>query len=114
MLNGLIGEDNGPVSQQTLNPVTLQVSGYDRNAHPMCVFLIKRPTVTHFPFFPSSTKRSPFSVTATQPLRIPMPSSHADVSGPRLQPVSGRASARDEESGGQHEAQQEGYETALV
>ena len=78
-----------------------------------CVYFSLEAYSDSFSFFsPSSTKRSPFSVTATQPLRIPMPSSHADVSGPRLQPVSGHASARDEESGGPHEAKQEGYETA--
>ena len=74
-----------------------------------CVYLSFKTYIRSFHSF-SSAKRSPFSAaTATQPLRITVPSSHADVSS-RLQP---HASARDEESGDQHETMPEGYATVF-
>ena len=43
VLRSLLGDDYGAPNQQTLTPVTLQVSGYDRNAKPMCVSLVRSP-----------------------------------------------------------------------
>jgi hypothetical protein len=61
------------------------------------------PTAAHSS---ASTQRSPFSAsTATQPLRVPVPSSHLDVSGSL---ESGHANARDEEAGNQRESKPEG------
>lgn len=75
-----------------------------------CVYLSFKAYMGSF-FSVSSAKRTPFSAAAgTQPLRILVPSSHADVSS-RLQP---HASARDEESGDHHEAKLEGYATARI
>ncbi|KAI0005053.1 hypothetical protein BJV74DRAFT_806649 [Russula compacta] len=83
-VTGSIGEGYGLATQQILTPATLQVSGYDKNAK-------------------SIAKRSPFPAsTATEPLRIPLPSSHADVSG-----YPGHTGARDE-SEDQHETKPEG------
>ncbi|KAI9513357.1 hypothetical protein F5148DRAFT_1279066 [Russula earlei] len=75
------GEGYDFATQQVPTPGTLQVSGHDKNAKP-------------------TTKRLPFNAgAATQALRAPVPSGHAD-----LHPENGHANARDEESGDQREA----------
>ena len=61
-------------------------------------------------YFYARIQRSPFSAgIATQPLRVPIPSSHLDGSGSRFPLESGHANARDEEAG-EREARPEGYE----
>lgn len=63
-----------------------------------CVYLASKSDTPLI--FSCSTKRSPLPAgAATQPLRAPIPSGHADVSGSRVQPENGHANARDEESG---------------
>ncbi|KAI0254730.1 hypothetical protein BJV78DRAFT_1279837 [Lactifluus subvellereus] len=85
-----IGEIDGPETQQSVTPVTLEVSGHDKNDKPI-------------------TKRLPFSPhTAGQPSRVPIPS---DISGPRLQPPprqTAHGHSRGEEPVDRHEARPEG------
>ncbi len=78
----------------------------------MCIFF--RVLQQLFILF-TSTQRLPFSAsTATQPLRVPVPSSHPDVSRSRLQLESGHASTRDEDAEDQREAKSERYEALLA
>jgi hypothetical protein len=78
----------------------------------MCVF--DRQALLSLTSLFNSTNRLPFSIrTASQPLRVPVPSSHADISGSRLRPPP-RQTAHDnaysKESVDLHEARPERYE----
>ncbi|KAI0307127.1 hypothetical protein B0F90DRAFT_1813930 [Multifurca ochricompacta] len=79
------------LAQQHVTPITLQVSGHDRNDKP-------------------TTKRSPFSVdTVSPPSRVPTLSGRVDIPGPHLRLPSRENfvdDLRDEESGDQPEARQ--------
>ena len=107
--NESIEEGYGLTGHPSPTPVTLQVSGLDRNSKQMCVsfFRIQQRLI----FF-TRTQRSPFSAgTATLPSCGAVPSSHSlSDAGVHFQPESGHANARDEDT---NEAKPEGYEALL-
>ena len=112
--NESIEEGHGLATHPIPTPVTLQVSGLDKNAKQMCAsFFVKFYGDSFF----TSTQRSPFSASTatTQPLRAAVPSSHphSDASGLHFQPECGHANARDEDAKDRREAMPEGYDALI-